>query len=61
MLTSGKLSKYEVSSIEATFTVMTAGLSLRLPQSIFFIQPNFFISSRLDTLRSSDVSKLQRY
>ena len=61
MLTSGKLSKYEVSSIEATLTVMAAGLSLRLLQSIFFIQPNFFISSRLDTLRSSDVSKLQRH
>ena len=58
MLTSGKLSKYEVSSIEATLTVMAAGLSLRLHQSILFIHSCFFISSRLHTLRSSDVSKL---
>ena len=57
--TSGKLSKYEVSSIDAILTEMAAGLSLMLPQSMLPSQGKSFMSSRLETLRSSDVNKLR--
>ena len=56
--TSGKLSKYEVSSMDAMLTEMAAGLSLMLPQSMLPSQARSFISSKLETLRSSDVNKL---
>ena len=44
--------------MDAMLTEMAAGLSLMLPQSMLPSQARSFISSRLETLRSSDVNKL---
>ena len=59
--TSGKLSKYDVSSMDARLTEMAAGLSRRLVQSTVRSQASLCMSSRLPTRRSSAVSRLQRW
>lgn len=61
MSTSGKLSKYEVSSMDLICTGMAAGLSLRLLQSMLDTQPCFFSSSKLEILLSAEVTKLKKY
>ena len=55
------MSKYEVSSMELMLTVIAAGRSRMLVQSMLLNQVNLFKSSKLATRFNSGVIKLQEY